>query len=75
MIYPYLTDDETLRQRLIENKVFVATYWPNVKEWVSKEMLEYDLTERLLPIPVDQRYGIEEMKTIISIIKGNVSGS
>lgn len=75
MAYPYLTDDETLRQRLIENKVFVATYWPNVKEWVTKEMLEYDLTERLLPIPVDQRYGIEEMKTIISIIKGNVSGS
>ena len=74
MVYPYLTDDETLRQRLIENKVFVATYWPNVKEWVTKEMLEYDLTERLLPIPVDQRYGIEEMKTIISIIKGNVSG-
>lgn len=69
MIYPYLTDDPSLRQKLSENKIFVATYWPNVKEWTSRGMLEYELMDKLIPLPVDQRYGIEEMNTIISIIK------
>lgn len=69
MVYPYLTDEPSLRQKLIENKVFVATYWPNVKEWTSRGMLEFELMDKMIPLPVDQRYGIEEMNTMISIIK------
>lgn len=68
MVYPLLTEDLALRQRLVENKVFVATYWPNVSEWTKKGMLEYELAERLIPLPIDQRYGQEEMKTICGII-------
>ena len=68
MVYPYLTNDASLKQKLIDNKIFVATYWPNVKEWTSCGMLEYELMEKLIPLPIDQRYGIDEMNTIISII-------
>lgn len=68
MVYPYLTDDKAMRKRLIENKVFVATYWPNVKVWTNEEMLENELTECLLPIPIDQRYAEEEMESIFEII-------
>lgn len=68
MVYPYLTDDRGLRQKLIDNKVFVATYWPNVSDWASEDMLERRLTEMLIPIPCDQRYGIEEMKAIINLV-------
>ncbi len=64
MVYPYLTEDETLKRKLIDNKVFVATYWPNVKEWAKEGMLEHDLAEMLIPIPIDQRYGIKEMGLI-----------
>ena len=71
MVYPYLTDDISLRQKLIENKVFVATYWPNVREWTKDGMLERELMERLLPIPCDQRYKEEEMAEIIKIIQSN----
>jgi hypothetical protein len=69
MVYPYWTEDASLRQKLIANKVFVATYWPNVKEWTKNGMLEYELAEKLIPIPVDQRYGMQEMNRIIDIIK------
>ena len=65
MVYPYLTEDETLRRKLIENKVFVATYWPNVKEWTNESMLEYELAEKLIPIPCDQRYDEKEMEWIV----------
>ena len=68
MVYPYLTKDDTLRKKLIENKVFVATYWPNVKEWTTSGMLEYELMDKLIPVPVDQRYGVGEMNEIINII-------
>ena len=68
MVYPFLTDDDGLRQRLIENKIFVAQYWPNVLDWCEKGCTDYQLTKKLLPLPIDQRYGCEEMKRIIELI-------
>lgn len=68
MVYPYWTSDASLRHKLIENKVFVATYWPNILEWTKDGMLERQLMERLLPIPCDQRYGKEDMETILKMI-------
>lgn len=69
MVYLYYSEDPELRKRLIENKAFVATYWPNVLEWAGKDSLEYDLAKRLFPLPIDQRYSIREMKQLISLIK------
>lgn len=68
MIYPYLTEDKSLRNRLIENKIFVATYWPNVLEWCGEHSLEHTLARNLIPLPVDQRYGEEDMIRIINVI-------
>ena len=70
MVYPYLTDDSSLKQKLVENQVFVATYWSNVKERVDKGMLEYELVDKLIPLPIDQRYSADDMERIVSIIKG-----
>ena len=68
MVYPYLTDDKNLKQRLISENIFVATYWPNVLEWCKQEDWEYELAQRTVFIPIDQRYGIEDMKRIIEVI-------
>jgi hypothetical protein len=68
MVYPYLANDISLKQKMIDKKVFVATYWPNVKEWAEDGMLEIVLMEKLLPIPCDQRYGMKDMNKIIEII-------
>lgn len=70
MVYPYLTEDASLRQKLIEDKVFVATYWPNVKDWTTSEMIESAMVEQLIPIPCDQRYCEKEMLRIVSLILG-----
>lgn len=69
MVYPYLTDNACLRRKLIENKVFVATYWHHVLGRMEEGMLERELVERLLPIPCDQRVGMSDLDRIISIIK------
>ena len=69
MIYPYFTEDDGLRQKLIENKVFVATYWPNVFEWCSDDSIEYLFAKNIIPLPIDQRYGAEDMDRILDIVK------
>ena len=68
MVYPYLTDDNTLKERLIAEKIFVATYWSNIFEWCKPRDWEYTLAERTVFLPVDQRYGREDMKRIIELI-------
>ena len=68
MVYPYLTYANGLREKLIENIVFVARYWPSVLECAMPDDIDFLLAYQMLPLPIDQRYGIEEMKRIISII-------
>lgn len=65
MVYPFYSEDIDLKKRLIQNKIFVATYWPNVLEWCKSNDLEYDLTTHIVPLPIDQRYGFEDMEIII----------
>ena len=69
MVYPFFCSDLSLRKRLIDNKVFVACYWPNVLEWVSSNALEYKMAQNLIPIPIDQRYNIEDMCRIVKLVK------
>ena len=70
MAYPYLTDDKSLKNRLIADKVFVATYWPNVFHWCHSDDWEYYLAERTVFIPVDQRYSQADLQRVIQIITG-----
>lgn len=69
MVYPYLASINGLREKLIKNKVFVARYWPNVLDWTTKDDIEYLLAYQMQPLPIDQRYGKEDMERIIKIVK------
>ena len=69
MVYPFLSEDINLRKKLIDNKVYVASYWPNVQSWCNAESLENTLSQLLLPLPIDQRYSIDEMNFIVSVLK------
>lgn len=64
MVYPYLIKNETLKQKLIKNKIYAATYWsPMPKEYQEGIFQKY-----LIPLPIDQRYGEVEMKRIAEVI-------
>ena len=67
MIYPYQAGNEGLRDCLIQNKVFVAKYWPNVQE-SSNFRTEYELANKVVAIPCDQRYGVDDMLFILKTI-------
>lgn len=68
MVYPFLSDTKDLKKKLIENKIFVATYWPNVMDWCEENDWECKLAQQVCYLPVDQRYGEEEMKQMVDII-------
>lgn len=69
MAYPYLVENGAgLRRKLIQNKIFVPMFWPNMLEWTSKNDIEYLHAYQMLPLPIDQRYGRGDMKRIIDII-------
>lgn len=71
LVYLYLAPVKGLREKLIDNKIFVARYWPNVLDWTTNDSIEQLLAFQVLPLPVDQRYGSEEMLHIIRIINLN----
>ena len=69
-MYPlYIDNGEVVRKKLQANKIFVPILWPDVFELCHEDELEYDMANNILPIPVDQRYGIEDMEYIVEEIR------
>ena len=68
MVYPFWSLDKTLRKKLLENQIFVATYWLNVLKWCKVNTLENNWAQHLIPLPIDQRYGTQEMEQILKVI-------
>ena len=67
--YPLLLENGTeIRRMLIEQKIFVPTLWPNVLKEEQKNTAAYTLADNILPLPCDQRYGLEEMNMIIEAV-------
>jgi hypothetical protein len=63
-MYPfYCENGMDIKKQLAEEKIFIPTLWPNVPEDCQ---LEKDYAQNILPLPVDQRYGAEEMEYVIT---------
>jgi hypothetical protein len=69
MVYPFLSNDSHLKVHLIQKKIFVATYWPNVFKWTKKGMYENYLARCLVPFPIDQRYSLQDMFHMLNILR------
>ncbi len=68
MIYPMLVENPEIRLRLIQQGIFVARYWDDVLHRKQSSEWERYLAEHLVPLPIDQRYGPEEMNYIADIM-------
>lgn len=68
MVYPFLCEDPGLREYLIKNKIFCATYWPEMLE-LPEDGMSRILAEKIIPLPIDQRYDFNDMQHIIDVIK------
>ncbi|WP_394200843.1 hypothetical protein [Shewanella waksmanii] len=66
MSYPLLLAAPGLSEYLISNQVYVAKYWPELNDIVYED--EMVLVNCLIPLPIDHRYDITDMKRIVSLI-------
>jgi hypothetical protein len=68
MIYPYLVENPELKSMLIGNKIYVPTYWIEVLNRTARTDVEYILTQKMLALPIDQRYTDADMMEIINTV-------
>ena len=68
MVYPYWSEKENLRLKLIDHKIFTPVYWDNVLKWAKKDSLEYGMTKQVIYLPIDHRYDQTEMENIIHLL-------
>ncbi len=66
--YMFYSEDPNLRKTLIDNKIYVSTYWKETLSLVEKDSSEYKIVNYLLPLPCDHRYDEEDMKRIVDVI-------
>lgn len=68
-MYPlYIPNGAEARKKLHKKNIYVPTLWPEVLELCSSNDSEYNLTQDILPIPIDQRYNKADMEYLIDII-------
>jgi hypothetical protein len=71
MIYPFLSKQNfRLRKFLINNRVYVAKYWPKLAAPPKlTNFTERQLLNNLLALPIDQRYSTNEIQYVLNLIK------
>lgn len=68
--YPCLVENGVeVRKKLAAENIFIPTNWTYLISQAPEDSLEKFWSENILPLPVDQRYGQEEMLTIAKAIK------
>ena len=63
--YPLMLDNAgEIRKQLIKQKIYIPVLWPNVLAECASDSWEYKLSSDVLPLPVDQRYDLDDMEYI-----------
>lgn len=73
-MYPlYVENGSEVRKRLQKQKIYIPTLWPDVFEICEVDTIEYDMAKNILPLPVDQRYNVEDMTYIEQIVMNEIN--
>ena len=71
--YPlYIPNGSTIKKKLVSEKIYIPTLWPNVLHDCDKETWAFLFSDNLLALPLDQRYTNNDLQKIIHIIMQNM---
>lgn len=68
MTYPLLIRFDDLKEKLIDKKIYIPTYWNNVLACAPRESWESHLANYLVALPIDQRYSAKDMQYIVEVV-------
>lgn len=68
-MYPLMLENgDAVRKQLQAQRIYVPTLWPSVFGWSGEEADEHCLARNVLPLPIDQRYGPEDMEYLAKAV-------
>lgn len=68
-MYPFMAENGSmLRMKLQQERIYIPTLWPFVLKVMDQDSLEYKMADNILPLPIDQRYGIDDMEYMVKEI-------
>lgn len=74
-MYPLFVGNASgMRERLAECSIYVPTLWPNVLSDGGAGSVARCFAANILPLPIDQRYGEEDMGRVVELIKATTVG-
>lgn len=69
-MYPlYINEGSYIRKQLQDIKIYVPIIWPDLFARCSENELEYDMAKNILPLPIDHRYGLDDMEYVAKNVK------
>jgi hypothetical protein len=70
MCYPFWVENgRELKKTLIENRIYVPTYWADALARLAPDAVETGFVNDIVPIPLDQRYGMDDMEHIVRTVR------
>lgn len=73
-MYPYMVEGaQRIRRCLIDERIFVPMLWPDLSDGLPEGSIAREMSESILPLPVDQRYGADDMERILEVLSGCMS--
>lgn len=70
--FPFFTScKQKIKDFLVKNRIYPPTIWPYVPHLIKKENYSeiYKIPERILSLPIDHRYNINDMKKIKEVME------
>ena len=68
LCYPYLKDTSPSKEIFTAQRIFIATYWPDVLNRVTQHSFEAKIVNQCIFMPCDQRYDKNSLDRILKLI-------
>jgi hypothetical protein len=70
MCYPLVLQNELERELLYKKNIFIPAFWKDLLGCEpGKFEMEKSIAKRLLPLPIDHRYGSDDMERLVCTLK------
>lgn len=69
MVYPLVVRQADLADQLAKQHIYTGRWWKHVLRRVEPDSFEAFMSEYMIPVPIDQRYGLREIRIIAETIQ------
>ena len=68
MVYPLVVESDSILTYLLEHKHFQGHWWHYITNELPESTFEHYISQYMIPITIDQRYGIDDIHMLYKLI-------